>query len=123
MGKLGAIGENTAKEYLRGLGREILDANYHSRYGEIDIIASDGDCVCFVEVRARSQGDMVTGAESVDSVKKKKLARTAAEWLAAFGKECVCRFDVIEIELNGQAGRVLRLIEGAFECPIDDGWS
>lgn len=110
----GQIAENAARAFLRGLGREIVESNFRTRYGEIDIIAMDGDTVCFVEVRARGEGALVSAAESVDAAKRRRLARAAAEWLALRGGDAPTRFDVIEAAISGRTARVLGILEGAF---------
>ena len=50
----GAFGEEWVAWYLQKKGWEILERNYHSRYGEIDMIAVDGPYIVFVEVKTRS---------------------------------------------------------------------
>ncbi len=116
----GRASENLARAFLRGLGFEILQANFHSRYGEIDIIARDGDTVCFVEVRSRSRGSLVSAAESVDGRKQGKLARTAGVWLEQNQMDCPCRFDVVEVEWTGAKGSIANHYRGCFEPR--DGW-
>ncbi|MEI6914060.1 MAG: YraN family protein [Armatimonadota bacterium] len=114
----GVIAENAARAYLRGLGWEILDTNYRTRYGEVDIIAQCEEMVCFVEVRARSRRDIVSPAESVNHTKQRKLVLTASAWLAQTDCDAPCRFDVIEIQIVGGLARIAAHIQGAFE-PAD----
>lgn len=111
----GQLAERLATAYLRGLGREIIQANYRTPYGEIDIIVRDGQTVCFVEVRSRSTSPMVTPAESVNQRKQQKLLKAAAQWLQENQEDCPSRFDVLEVEFP-VAGppRVVSLIEDAF---------
>lgn len=113
----GQAAELAARAYVRGLGWEILCCNYRSRWGEIDIIAKDGDCICFVEVRARRPGAVVSPAQSVGPDKRRKLARTAAGWLAEASADLPCRFDVVEVELHGGLGRIAGHIRAAFDAP------
>lgn len=104
-----------ARAYLRGLGWEIVDTNYRSRFGEIDIIAIDGQTVAFVEVRARRHTSFAAPGESVTAAKRRKLAATASCWLAE-RQDCPdCRFDVLEVELIRGGGRVSGLVKGAFD--------
>lgn len=111
----GLIAERLATAYLRGLGREIIQANYRSAYGEIDIIARDGQTVCFVEVRSRASSPLVAPAESVNLRKQAKLLKTASLWLQENQQDCPARFDVLEIELSDSGlPRVVSLIEDAF---------
>lgn len=111
----GKIAENAARAYLRGLRREVIESNYRTRFGEIDIIARDGETICFVEVRARRGGAMVSPAESVGSAKQARLSKAASEWLAGAGADAPCRFDVIEVELTGRTARIIGIIEAAFQ--------
>ncbi len=118
----GQIGEHLACAFLRGLGREILELNYRCRQGEIDVIARDGDAVCFVEVRSRASSAVVGAAESVNAAKRRRLLRAARTWLAEKQTDCSCRFDVIEVEFCGGLGKVRQIIEGAFGEDGEDGW-
>ena len=60
----GLAGEVLAARFLREKGYTILSSNYHSRFGEIDIIANDGPYIVFVEVKARSEGSMILPREA-----------------------------------------------------------
>lgn len=82
--QLGALGEDIAADHLSSLGLRILQRNWRCRYGELDIIAADGDrTVVFVEVKTRS-GDGFGGLpEAVTPVKVRRLRRLAGLWLAA----------------------------------------
>ena len=68
--ELGTKYEKTAMEYLQTKGVHILQSNYRNRYGEIDIIALDGDTLCFVEVKYRKTGKAGTSEESVGYAKQ-----------------------------------------------------
>ena len=70
--EIGNLGEDTACEYLKSHGYMILQRNYHSRYGEIDIIASKGDTVVFCEVKTRKNSSFGHASEYVDFRKQKK---------------------------------------------------
>lgn len=93
---LGARGEEAAAAYLERSGYSILERNYRSRAGEIDIIAGDGADIVFVEVKTRKSRRFGSGAEAVGQRKQTALVRLAAEYL---GKNRLggvnCRFDVI----------------------------
>jgi putative endonuclease len=81
--ELGALGEQVAVEHLRGMGLQILQRNWRCRYGELDVIAADGDgTVVFVEVKTRT-GDGFGGLEQAVTPRKlRRIRRLAGIWLA-----------------------------------------
>ena len=91
----GKMGERKACEYLETKGYEILEVNFHSRFGEIDIIAKDGETVVFAEVKTRKNDQFGTPAEFVTPAKMKKIIKTAYFYLGDM--ECDMRFDVLEV--------------------------
>ena len=114
---LGDWGEEQAARYLMLRGYRILERNYHSRYGEIDIIAARGGFVVFVEVKLRKSDRYGAAAEAVTAAKQEKVRTTAILWLQA--RECrqQPRFDVMEIYApEGEQTRrpVINHIENAF---------
>lgn len=94
---LGAWGEYQAAEYLRRKGYKILACNYHSRFGEIDIIARKRGVVAFVEVKLRKNAKCAYAREYVGSQKQMRVRTTAELWLAENGMELQPRFDVVEV--------------------------
>ena len=104
----GAWGENTAANYLVSQGYKIIERNYHTRCGEIDIIASHEKYICFVEVRTRAEGAMVSGLESIDVRKMRRVFRSACQWLTVHPIDLQPRFDVIEITAAGQSPKTLK---------------
>lgn len=93
----GAAGEVLAARFLRDKGWEILVANYHTRFGEIDIIADDGKYIVFVEVKTRGENAWFTPAEAVTAEKQRKLIHTAGLFLQKYPSAHQPRFDVIEV--------------------------
>ena len=93
----GLAGEVLAARFLREKGYIILSSNYHSRFGEIDIIAVDGQYIVFVEVKARSEGSMMLPREAVTGEKQRKILRTAALYMRAYPSNLLPRFDVVEV--------------------------
>lgn len=93
----GRWGEELAASYLRGKGFTIIAANWRSRFGEIDLIAEDGTCLCFVEVKLRKSAAYGSAAAFVDRRKQEKLRTTAMLYLSRRPTRLQPRFDVIEI--------------------------
>ena len=110
----GRRGEALAAAYLRKKGYCILAAGYRSPYGEIDLIAWDGETLCFVEVKTRTSCAVGLPRESVTAKKREKLRAAALSYLSERGLDCPARFDVAEVYLN--AGRKARIdyMENAF---------
>jgi putative endonuclease len=106
-----------ARRYLETKGWRILAQNWRCRMGELDLVALDGNCVVFVEVRTRQSARFGTAAESVDWRKQKKVRQVAVAYLSSNRVFCAhrFRFDMISIQMpeNGQAP-VLEHIENAF---------
>lgn len=94
---LGTWGENQAAKFLEQKGYEILGRNFHSRYGELDIIAQDGEFLAFVEVRLRSSLTHGLPQETVTQRKQEKLRLTAQQYLQEHETALQPRFDVIAI--------------------------
>jgi putative endonuclease len=117
---LGAEGEKLAARYLAGKGYRILALNYRFLRNEIDIIASDGEYICFIEVKTRASLDKGHPAEAVTRRKQQEIVRAASGYLAGLdGEPPACRFDVIAILANRMEGALiteyqLEHIEAAF---------
>ena len=122
MGKnIGIFGENEAVSFLKQKGLILLDRNYHSKYGEIDIIAKDDKYIIFCEVKTRKDGVFSKPAEAVNLEKQKKILKTALDYLQInVDKELKFqpRFDVMEIiyeDFNGEETvKSINHIENAF---------
>lgn len=115
----GAIGEVTAARFLRDKGYTILSSNYRCRQGEIDIIASKGGFLVFVEVKTRKQDSLYTPREAVTVAKQKRIIQTAAIYLSKFPTELQPRFDVVEVVTAAStACKVVEInhIMGAYEA-------
>ena len=113
--KTGAVGENFAAEYYESKGYEIVARNYHSRYGEIDVIAENDFYVVFCEVKTRSVKAIERPANSVGRAKIKKLTLTAMKYLSENDRDKQPRFDVFELWQSGGEIVKFELIEGAFQ--------
>lgn len=93
----GATGENFAANYLCSHGCEILQRNFHSRFGEIDIIARDAEYLAFVEVKTREESSMVGPLEAVTAAKQRRIIRTALSYLQKYPQNLQPRFDVAAV--------------------------
>lgn len=93
----GAWGEALAAEYLRKKRYKIVASGYHSRFGEIDLIAQNRKFIVFVEVKLRKNGTFAEAMEYVDRRKQDRLRITASMYLSQNATDLQPRFDVIEI--------------------------
>jgi putative endonuclease len=98
----GRIGQNFAEKYLRGLGYKIIAKNFNTRWGEIDIIAKDGDCFVFVEVKTRRDQRFGAPEEAVTKTKQRHLLAAAQIYLSKiFHLNDQWRVDVIALTGDG----------------------
>ena len=93
----GAWGEALAADYLRKKHYKIVASGYHSRFGEIDLIAQNRTFLVFVEVKLRKSARFALAREYVDLKKQEKLRLTASIYLSQNPTKLQPRFDVIEI--------------------------
>ena len=93
----GAWGEAIAAEYLRKKHYRIIANGFHSRFGEIDLIAQNRKFLVFVEVKLRKSANFAKAREYVDAKKQDKLRITASLYLSLNPTNLQPRFDVIEI--------------------------
>jgi putative endonuclease len=95
---MGARSEEAAVEFLEGRGYEIVERNFKTKLGELDIVARDGDALVFVEVRSRTSDHFGNAVESVNASKRRRVSRMALLYLTwrrpVFS---ACRFDVLGI--------------------------
>ena len=115
--ELGRIAEDHAARYLRSKGYRILQRNYRTPRGEIDIIAEHRDALVFVEVKSRTSTEDFEPRDSVTPGKQHRIAMAAATYVGSVERrERVTRFDVVEVAITLD-GRVagIRVIEGAFQ--------
>lgn len=95
---MGAYGERLAARHLVDAGLVLLDRNWRSATGEIDIVARDGDTLVLCEVKTRRGPAFGSPAEAVGRRKVARLRKLAAEWLAETGvRPREVRFDVVEV--------------------------
>lgn len=104
---IGSYGENTAANFLLKKGYSILQRNYHSRFGEIDLIAQDHLTIVFVEVKTRTNFSYGTPLEAINSWKLKKLIKTSQFFLNQYKYGDVAyRFDAIEVIVSSGKDKV-----------------
>ncbi len=114
----GAWGEDQAAEYLQKQGYAVLCRNYHSRYGEIDLIAQKDSIIAFVEVKTRSKDALYSAAEAVTPAKQRKIILTALNYLEEYNADFQPRFDVCEVYLTQNRRRrsaEINYLEDAFQ--------
>jgi|LSQX01.1.fsa_nt_gb putative endonuclease len=113
--EIGLRGEDIAAEYFEALGLPIVSRNYRSRFGEIDLVAKDGDTIVFVEVKARRSRQLGTAVEQITKGKQRRIIRAACDYLRRCGAlASYVRFDVLAIDmLPGGEARIEHL-KGAF---------
>ena len=108
----GAEAEDLAARFLARQGLVVMARNFRTRFGEIDLVARDGDTLVFVEVRARSWSAFGGAAASVDAGKQRRIIAAARHYLARLPAEPACRFDVLTLQGTQAAPAWIR---GAFE--------
>jgi putative endonuclease len=118
---LGDRGERAAAKYLQQQGLRILVRQMCNQFGEIDLIALEGDCIVFVEVKSRQWSPDASPAEAVTRDKQRQITRAALAWLKRRGwLERRSRFDVVAIIWRTQGPPLITHYRQAFE-PVDFG--
>jgi putative endonuclease len=113
--RLGLAGEDLACRELERLGYVILARRHRTRYGEIDVIARDGDITVFIEVKTRDGDAFGAGAESVSPWKQRRLARMAIDYAARHALiDTPCRLDVVQVEIGPGEPRI-EVYRNAFD--------
>jgi putative endonuclease len=116
---LGRLGEDLALEHLERLGFRVLERNYRTRFGELDLIVCDDATIVFVEVKTRRLGASAGSAlESISPRKQRQVRSMAAAWLVESSdrpRSSELRFDVVAVTVDHGA-RLVRLdhLEAAF---------
>ncbi len=96
----GQLAEQKAGAFLRHQGLRVIEHNYRRPFGEIDLIARDGETLVFVEVRKRSHLGFADGAESIDWRKQRRLRRTAEAFMQQRRWNGPARFDVLVLDAD-----------------------
>lgn len=112
---LGLKGEKAAVRHLRKKRWKILEQNFQCRFGELDVIAKDKDCLVFCEVKTRSEGMIAAPQESVTYAKRQKMIKTAQYWVQANQVDCPMRFDVLAITVDAKGRCAVEHLENVIE--------
>ena len=115
---IGRVGERLAREHLERLGYRVLERNYRTRFGELDLIVCDDVHLVFVEVKTRRAGGLESSLQAVSPAKRRRVRSMAAAWLVEASdrpRSRDLRFDVVAVTVD-RDGRLTRLdhLEGAF---------
>lgn len=116
--ELGKNGEDIACDFILKMGYDILERNYRSKLGEIDIIAKDNEELVLIEVKTRGQELFGTPAEAVNPIKRKHIYHVAEYYLMERKLENVfCRIDIVEIYKKGDKYNVNYIKNAVTERP------
>ena len=113
--ELGQVGEDEAVRFLEGRGCKLLDRNYRTRFGEVDIIVKDKGVIVFVEVKTRRGSSYGLPKEAVGHAKIERIIKASLEYLAKVDNDTSVRFDVIGIEVSKDGSFEVEHIIDAFE--------
>ena len=113
--ELGRRGEEAAATYLERVGFTVLDTNWRTKAGEVDIVARDGDTLVLVEVKTRRTLTKGTPEDAVSVTKQRRIGRLASAYLQRMEAEPdSVRFDVVTIYVLGEDRALLRHHRAAF---------
>ena len=116
---VGKAGEDFVAQYLKSKGYIIVKRNWRdSRYGELDIVAENRECIAFVEVKTRQKNSLVSGAEAVDTAKQFRTKNAVNSFMRRLRTKLAPRIDVAEVivldEKDGKFEFELNYIKNAF---------
>lgn len=110
----GRVGEDDAVRWLVGQGYRVLERNVSNHAGEIDLVAWEGETLCFLEIKARATNAYGPAIAAVDARKQRKISRAAALFLAHRRlHDRPCRFDVLGLDGTPEGWRYT-LVRNAF---------
>jgi putative endonuclease len=114
---VGRFGEDLAARHLEAAGLQLLARNWRCADGELDIVARDGDVICFVEVKTRSTTAFGAPVEAMTPAKVARIHRLALRWLNEHGGSVrwrALRFDVVSVVRLAPGGPLLEHLQGVF---------
>jgi len=113
--KFGEKSESIAASYLKKQGYKIIELNYRTNLGEIDIIAKEKGAIAFIEVKARRSGQFGNPKWAVTPKKQRKISMVALQYLKTTGQSNVkARFDVVSI-ISSNDNPSIEIVKNAFE--------
>jgi len=112
---LGIKGENLAVTFLKKKGYRIIARNYKTFFGEVDIIAQDGNTIVFTEVKTRTDELFGRPFEAVNKKKRHKMKNVALLYMKGIERNVAVRFDVISIFYRENGEKEIEHIMDAFE--------
>lgn len=114
MNSLGKIAEMKAANYLIKKRYTLLDFNFRTRFGEIDIVLKNKKYIVFAEVKMRDITSIAEPREFVDSKKQKKIIACAKLYLSLHPTDLQPRFDVVEVFCENDKIKLIKHLENAF---------
>lgn len=114
--RTGVRGEEEAYFFLRKHGYVVIARNYRSprSRSELDLVAWDGDMLCFIEVKTRTRRDIQPAEVAVDPEKQRDLSRVAREFLRKMKGNPGFRFDIVSVYFEAGAKPAIELFRNAF---------
>ena len=117
--KFGEKGESMAARYLKKAGYKILEKNYRTQLGEVDIIAKDGGTIVFVVVKSRRSVQFGSPKWAVTPQKQRKISMVALQYLKTRAwSNAKARFDVVTV-IATKEKQTIELIKNAFELAYE----
>jgi putative endonuclease len=115
--RIGKLGEKLAEKFLVSRGFQILNRNFSTPFGEIDLIAKQNEYIVFLEVKTRISERFGPPLSSITGIKQKHISKNCQYYLKRYGLyEKPCRIDVIGISLNAREDlHILRHIRNAIK--------
>ena len=102
--------------FLESRGYRVLERNFLCRRGEVDIVAEEGDVLCFIEVRSRSSSRFGGALETINLAKQRRIVIAARHYIArTHADDRPCRFDVVTFDDNAHGDSPAALLRDAFD--------
>ena len=114
MNNLGGLAERKAANYMRKKGYDLIEHNYNTRFGEIDLIFEYNEMIIFTEVKARNENSIALPREFVDLKKQERIIAAASLFISQHKITQQVRFDVIEVYLENYQIKCIKHLENAF---------
>ena len=111
----GRLAEDRALEFLQEQNLTLLERNYRTPQGEIDLVMQDWDTLVFIEVRARSRRDFLETIETIDTHKRRHIIKASEHYLQAHRINSACRLDVITFS-GALEKSAINWLKNAFEA-------